>query len=178
MKRNLTVLAVVIVLAAFALYQNLAAKEVVLPEEQAAKLNFLAPSFTLQGMDGNTYTVGGKREKALLINFWASWCGPCQIEAPDLQLKYETYKNQLDIYGVNVTQLDTEEDAAAFIEGHHLTFSMMLDPEGIATSLYRVEGYPTSFLIDKNGVIRDIILGIVSPRELERKIKRVIDFTA
>src|SRR4051794_16340982 len=104
-------------LAGIAIYQNIQAKhkETILPTEEAPKASFLAPSFTLTGLDGSTYTVGGAREKPLFVNFWASWCGPCEEEAPDLVNLYNKYKGQFDLYAVNVTQGDKLENVKAFV---------------------------------------------------------------
>ena len=134
-----------------------------------------APSFTLTALDGGSYGVdGGSRDKVLLINFWASWCDPCKLEAPDLVKLYKNYREHLDIYAVNVTYLDSEEDAKSFAEQYGFRFPVLLDPDNKVTKLYRVIGYPTTVLVDKKGVIRQIVLGIRSYEEMERYVKDVI----
>lgn len=134
-----------------------------------------APSFTLTALDGNSYGVdGSSRNKALLINFWASWCGPCELEAPDLVKLYENYREHLDIYAVNVTYLDSEDDAKSFAERFGFRFPVLLDPDNEVTKLYRVIGYPTTVLVDKQGVIRQFMLGIRSYEEMERYVKDII----
>ncbi len=174
-KRNLTVAAVIFVLAAIAVYQNFAAADqAALSKEEAPKVDFLAPSFEAKASDGHVYKVGGARDKALFINFWASWCGPCEVEAPHLQENYEKYKDRLDLYAVNATTLDKMNEAEAFAKRFGFTFPIIYDKDGSIVKLYQVYGYPTSFLVDKNGIIRDAIYGIVSPAELERKIKRLL----
>jgi thiol-disulfide isomerase/thioredoxin len=178
MKRNVIIIALICVMAGAAVYQNIAIadKQVSLPKEEAPKANFLAPSFSLPGLNGGTYSVGReKRGKALLINFWASWCGPCEMEAPDLVSLYGEYKDQLDIYAVNATKFDNIDKAKAFAEQFAFTFPVLVDKEGEVTELYRVYGFPTSFLVDTNGVIREVIIGILPPEQLEKKIRKVID---
>jgi thiol-disulfide isomerase/thioredoxin len=178
MKKNIWVLAAVVILVAAALYQNFVqADEVSLPKEEAPKAKFLAPSFSLTGMDGNTYHVGGPRDKALLINFWASWCGPCKLEAPDLTEIYEEYKDRLDIYAVNATNDDDKKNAEAFVAEYGFEFPVLWDlpkGEGSVVDLYRIGGYPTSFIVDKNGVIQEVILGIRSKEDMERMIRKVL----
>lgn len=177
-KRNILVLAVMSVLLGVALYRNmLEADEVVLPKEKAPKADFLAPSFSLPGMDGKTYSVGGEREKALLINFWASWCEPCKLEAPDLVEIHEKYKDRLDIYAVNATNDDNREDAEAFVEQYGIEFPVLWDrnkEEGSVADLYQVLGYPTSFIVDRHGVIREVVLGIRPKEEMERMLREVM----
>src|SRR5690606_21739558 len=108
LKRNIVILVVIVLMAGIALYKNLVqADAVVMPKEHAPKAGFLAPHFTLEGFEGEKYEVGGPRDKALLINFWASWCGPCELEAPELVKLQNKYRDRLDIYAVNVTKLDT-----------------------------------------------------------------------
>src|SRR5690606_35627931 len=67
-----------------------------------------APAFSLPGLDGGkVYSVGGRRDKPLIVNFWASWCGPCEKEMPELKALYEKYKDRIDLYAVNATKYDT-----------------------------------------------------------------------
>ncbi len=176
-KKNWIVLAVVLVLAGAALYQNIvtADERSASSLEEAAKPGFRAPAFELVGMDGKTYAVGGERDKPVLINFWASWCGPCHIEAPDLQALYERYEGKLDLYAVNVMSLDTRKGAEKFIAEYGLTFPVPVDEDGTVTSKrYGVDGYPTSFLVDREGVVVDAVFGIINPEDLQRKIDKLL----
>ncbi len=176
MRRNFVILAAVLLLACFAVYQNIETRhqETILPTEQAPEPNYLAPSFTLSSLDGAVYQVGGQRDKPLFINFWASWCGPCEEEAPDLVEMYHKYKDQFDLYAVNVTQGDNLEDVKRFAMEHKFPFPVLLDKEGKATELYRFLFIPTSYLIDKNGVVREVI-HVLPSKELERKIRNLIN---
>jgi thiol-disulfide isomerase/thioredoxin len=175
-KKNAAVLLLVLMLAGFAIYQNIQAKhkETILPTEEAPKASFLAPSFTLTGLDGSTYTVGGAREKPLFVNFWASWCGPCEEEAPDLVNLYNKYKGQFDLYAVNVTQGDKLENVKAFVKEHEFPFPVLLDKEGKVAEMYRFLVIPTSFIVDKNGVIQEVF-NVLPPKELEKKLKKAIN---
>jgi thiol-disulfide isomerase/thioredoxin len=175
-KRNLFIIVIVVFLTGFAVYQNVQTKhqETILPTESAPKVNFLAPSFTLADLDGATYSVGGPRDKPLLINFWASWCGPCEEEAPDLVNLYNKYQGQMDLYAVNVSLGDRLEDVKAFAKKYEFPFPVLLDKKGDVTDQYRFLVIPTSFLVDRNGVIQEVF-NVVSPKELEKKIKSVID---
>lgn len=173
---SIAVGAVLAIMIGAAVYQNVASddsdRQVA---EVAAKPGFQAPSFELTGFDGNSYAVGGKRDKPLLINFWASWCGPCHIEAPDLQELYEHYNGKLDLYAVNVTSLDTRLGVEDFIEEYGLTFPIPMDETGEVTSKkYGINGYPASFLIDQNGTVVDVIFSVINREDLERKIDKLL----
>jgi thiol-disulfide isomerase/thioredoxin len=134
-----------------------------------------APAFDLQGLDGKAYhVVGGEREKPLIINFWASWCGPCHEEAPDLERMYDTYKGELDIYAVNVTKGDRIEDVRGFVKQYGLSFPVLLDQKGSTAESYRLLFVPTSFLVNKQGVLVDVI-HVLPPAELESKIKLLLN---
>lgn len=171
MKKNIAVLFVVLGLLGLAVFQsyNSSTQAVVLPKEQAPKVNFLAPEFTLEGMDGEIYSItGGTRDKAVLINFWASWCGPCHQEAPDLIELYEQYSDRLDIYAINVTQSDTIKNAKEFVEQYQFKFPVLMDIENDATDKYKIRAFPTNILVDKNGVIQEIFPSMLLPNDLKK----------
>lgn len=163
------------VLIALAVMQNLDVFSRGKALETAAKPGFLAPSFELAGWDGNVYRVGGPRDKPLLLNFWASWCGPCHMEAPDLQALHAKYEGKIDLYGVNVTTLDTRTGIRAFIDEYGITFPIPLDETGeVSAKLYGVTGYPASFLIDRDGVVVDAVFGLINRETLSRQIDRLL----
>jgi len=178
MKKNIGIATLIIVLVLCALYQNQANanKNVSIALKEAPKVNYQAPSFDLLGLDGKVYQVGGQRDKLLLINFWASWCEPCHMEAEDLQSIYTKYNDKLDLYGVNVTYLDSQAGAVDFVTEYELTFPILLDKSGDVTrSKYHIDGYPTSFLIDQSGVVVKTYFGVVSRTELETDIDNIIN---
>lgn len=139
--------------------------------KRAVKPGSAAPVLQLNGMDGKAYQLGGKRAKPLLLNFWASWCDPCRLEAPDMQRLAEKYKDKLDIYGVNVTAYDDEASAAAFVKQYGLTFPILFDREEQAFSNFDGAAFPTQVLIDRNGVVKSIVVGLLPPEQLEEKIR-------
>jgi thiol-disulfide isomerase/thioredoxin len=108
-----------------------------------------------------------------MLNFWASWCGPCELEAPDLKNVYEKYKDAFDLYGINTTDKDNLADAEKFVEQYKLPFPILFDKDGKIAKQFHFSVIPTSFLIDRNGVVVDVI-HVLSPKELEQKIKSLI----
>jgi thiol-disulfide isomerase/thioredoxin len=180
MNKNISVFVVLLVLIGAAVFQNVSArgketlkKEHGIIQQMAPKPGFLAPAFELIGMDGKTYTVGGKRDKPLMLNFWASWCGPCELEAPDLKNVYEKYKDDFDLYGINTTDKDNLADAVKFAKQYKLPFPVLFDKDGSVADQFHFSVIPTSFLIDRNGIVVEVI-HVLSPKELERKIKTLI----
>ena len=177
-KRNVTVVALIVFLAVLAIEHRLKTEPeaVAVIQQQAAMsadgvgAGLAAPEFSLKDSAGKVYQVGGSRQKALIVNFWASWCGPCQLEAPDLNEMALKYKDVLDIYGVNVATQDYKPNAERFIRKYMLTFPVMFDVEGKVFDKYQGRVFPTNVLIDKNGVISEIILGALTVEELEKKI--------
>lgn len=126
----------------------------------APRQGFKAPDFTLQTLDGQTITLSSLRGKSVLINLWASWCPPCKSEMPDFERVYNDYKNQgLVILAVNATNQDTLSNANEFVRQNQLTFPILLDSDGKVSQIYQLRSLPTSFFVDKNGVIRDVIVG-------------------
>jgi cytochrome c biogenesis protein CcmG/thiol:disulfide interchange protein DsbE len=140
----------------------------------APKKGSPAPAFKLSSLDGSsTYQVGGKREKALIINFWASWCGPCELEAPDLKAVYQKYRSQIDLYAVNATKYDKLRGAKDFVKEQQLPFPVLTDAAGEAGDSYKVHYYPTSFIVDRNGKIRQRIEGVISLEQWEKYLDEI-----
>ncbi|MBI5944709.1 MAG: TlpA family protein disulfide reductase [Chloroflexi bacterium] len=124
------------------------------------KEGFTAPDFTLSLLDGGEITLSELRGKVVLVNFWTSWCPPCRKEMPAIESVYRSYKEiGLVVIGLNLTAQDSKQDAASFAQEVGLTFPIALDLDNSVGTLYRVTALPTSFFIDRKGVIRSVIVG-------------------
>ncbi|AJS59422.1 TlpA family protein disulfide reductase [Paenibacillus sp. IHBB 10380] len=182
MKRNLYIWLGALILVGIALYpfsgtggvQAVFQQSQALPTETGPEAGKLAPPFSLVGLDEKMYQVGGEQDKAILLNFWASWCEPCKEEAPDLKILADQYKDDLSVYGVNVTKYDNKKNANKFVDKYQLNFPVMLDLKGTVYEQYKGMVFPTNVLINKHGVIQEVILGTVSAKELEKKVKQLI----
>ncbi len=124
------------------------------------KEGFTAPDFTLSLLDGGTVTLSALKGKVVLVNFWTSWCPPCRKEMPAIESVYRSYKDLgLVVIGLNLTAQDSKQEAASFAQEIGVTFPIALDLDNSVGNLYRVTALPTSFFIDRNGVIRSVIVG-------------------
>jgi len=112
-----------------------------------------APDFTVYDMEGNAHKLSDFRGKPVLLNFWASWCGPCQMEMPDFQKFYESHGDQVHFVIVNLTdgQQETVESASAFIAEKGYTFPVYYDTDIDAAAKYGVSAVPVSYFIDAEG---------------------------
>lgn len=125
-----------------------------------AKEGFTAPDFKLGLLDGGTVTLSELKGKVVLVNFWTSWCPPCRKEMPAIESVYRSYKDLgLVVIGLNLTAQDSKQDAASFVQEIGVTFPIALDLDNSIGNLYRVTALPTSFFIDRKGVIRSVIVG-------------------
>lgn len=121
---------------------------------------FLAPEFTLATLDGTKVTLSDLRGKIVLINLWATWCPPCRAEMPALENAYEQYRDSgVVILGINVTYQDSERDIPPFVEEFELTFPILLDRDGSVSTLYQLRGLPTTFFVNREGIIRTVVVG-------------------
>jgi peroxiredoxin len=116
-------------------------------------------TFTLTDLDGNAIRLADLHGKAVWINFWASWCPPCQAETPVLRDTYATYRDRgLELVAVSV-QESSATDVAAYAERYGLTHPIGNDASGDIFHLYRVFALPTQFFVGPDGVIRSIVQG-------------------
>ncbi len=126
----------------------------------APREGFLAPDFALQDEQGNTVRLSDLRGKPVLVNLWASWCPPCQEEMPAMQKAYASYAAQgFTILAIDTTYQDQKEAALAFAAARRLTFPILFDLDGSVSRAYLVRAMPTSFFIDRQGIIRRVVFG-------------------
>jgi len=109
-----------------------------------------APEFSLRELNGNVASLSGYRGKMVLLNFWATWCGPCRDEMPSMEQLSRSFGGQ----GLTVVAINQRENAALvarFMKTHNLNFSTLLDADGRVAASYRVYGIPVSYVIDSDG---------------------------
>lgn len=141
----------------------------------APQKGFVAPDFTLNDLEGNQYQLSAFKGNYIMLNVWASWCKPCQYEMPAMQRLYEKYKDDgFVILAVNNTISDNYQDVVNFVVENNLTFPILLDTKGDISKKYQVQALPSTYFIDKNGKIADIIIGgPMSEALIEAKIQEL-----
>ena len=126
----------------------------------APREGFLAPDFTLDMLQGDRIRLSDLRGKIVVVNFWATWCPPCRAETPALEKSYEKYKDSgVIIVGVDLTDQDSLSDVAAFVQEFGLTYPILLDRDGSVGLRYRLQGLPSTFFVNRQGVIRTVVVG-------------------
>jgi peroxiredoxin len=121
---------------------------------------FLAPEFSLIDSKGNNLALSDFRGKIVILNFWASWCAPCKAEMPAFQRVFIAQQSQkVIILAVNASSQDRRDNALAFVSKNNLTFPILFDEGGSVNRLYAIRALPTTFFIDENGMIADIVIG-------------------
>src|SRR5713101_2313545 len=117
-----------------------------------------APEITLKDLQGQEVRLSDLRGKIVLLNFWATWCKPCKEEMPAMQASYDKLRGQgLVVLAVN--ELEDTEKVIEHIRTHGHTFPVVMDHNNHVANLYGVVGLPASFLIDRQGIVRERIFG-------------------
>ncbi|MCJ7732949.1 MAG: TlpA family protein disulfide reductase [Anaerolineales bacterium] len=136
---------------------------------EAPQNGFQAPGFTLSTLEGKELDLEDLRGNPIILNFWASWCPPCRAEMPDFQQTYQEFQEtDLQIIAINATDQDSLKGMMAFVNQHNLKFPIILDSTGETSQAYHVHSLPTSYFIDREGRIKDIIVGGPIPLSLLR----------
>jgi thiol-disulfide isomerase/thioredoxin len=126
----------------------------------APQKGFQAPDFQLETFGGENYTLSELRGKPILINFWASWCPPCRSEMPAIQNVYDEFRDQgFEVLAVNSTHQDNLGDAITFAQIHKLSFPILLDRNGSVGDLFEIRSLPTTFFVDRQGTIQEVVIG-------------------
>ena len=206
MKRNTLVLSIVLfILAAFAWagwanfeYRKQAAERLLAtaakgelvvdaagtPEYVSPLTGKPAPAFALENLNGDKVSLDSFKGKAVLVNFWATWCAPCKIETPWLvELRSQYAAQGFEILGVSFDDLDKDDpkllakDKAEIVKtvaALHIPYPVLIDGDTISKPYGDTEVYPTSFFIDRNGKIVGASFGLTSKAELESNIRKAL----
>jgi peroxiredoxin len=129
----------------------------------------VAPDFSLPALEGGEQSLRDYRGRVVLLNFWATWCGPCRAEMPDMQAVYEELRDRGFVV-VAVNGGEGRERVQSFVEEFGLTFPVLVDEEREVLRQYGVRGFPTTFVIDGDGVIQQVIVGGPLPGSAVRRL--------
>lgn len=170
------------------------AQTVSTPQTQAAvpesktlvKVGDPVPDFTVKMFDGSTVDIASLKGKVVLINFWATWCPPCQQEMPDIQSMYASYgENQGDLVVLGVANPKTDqyphnqdvtaEEIKSFLEKGQYTYPTAMDTTGQVFANYGISSYPTTFMIDRQGNIFGYVPGMLSRSMMESIVKQTME---
>lgn len=142
----------------------------------APQAGFAAPDFTLSTPTGETYTLSELRGQAVLVNLWATWCPPCRAEMPAIEKMYQEYKDQgFIVLAVDMTYQDNPLNVVPFIQEYNLTLPILLEETGDVAALYQLRSLPSSYFIDRAGIIREVVIGgPMSEALLRTRIEQIL----
>jgi len=132
-----------------------------------------APDFTLKDLSGKDVKLSDLKGKKVYVNFWATWCGYCVEEMPDLmKIKSENSDKNLVVLAINVGE--NEKDVSAFLKEKGFDFTVLLDADGkVSSNLYGVSGYPTSVFINSDGTISNVVEGMMKYEDMNAEVNKL-----
>jgi thiol-disulfide isomerase/thioredoxin len=147
-------------------------------ELRKSMLNDTTPSFALYDLDKNKVDIADLKNKIVVVDFWATWCGPCKASFPTMQKMVNKYKDDPNVKFVFVDTWENGEnkqkDASDFIATNKYTFHVLLDVDNKVVEQFKVKGIPTKFILDKNGVIRFKSVGWDGDEKLSNELSAMI----
>ena len=125
------------------------------------------PDYSASWLDGSKFEMASTRDKVVLLNVWATWCGPCRYEIPELQAIHQKYSAKgFEVVGVSVDESGVEA-VKQFVAEQKMTYPVVLDPAGTITSIFEISVLPTSVLVDREGRIVWKRPGLITPNDQE-----------
>jgi len=141
-------------------------------EPQAGEVpqrGMIAPDFHLTTLKGEEVSLSDYKGEVVAVNLWATWCPPCRAELPGMNAVYDAYKED-GLVMLAVNGREEESLVSSFIESEGFTFPVLLDPQGQVMSIYSVYSFPTTYIIDRDGVIQHVQTGPISAQDFEMVI--------
>lgn len=132
-----------------------------------------APNFELVSTDGETMRLSDLSGKPVILNFWATWCGPCRAEFPEFQQAAVDNADRLVIVGINNTSADNPDAIPEFLKEFGITFPILLDNDREAVDAYNILGLPTTIFIDDQGIVNEVFTGPLNKAYIESKISEL-----
>jgi len=134
-----------------------------------------ASDFSMTDKNGNSVRLSDMAGKAIVLNFWASWCPPCRSEMPDFETAYRELGEEVQFMMVNLTdgQRETREYGENYVNGEGFTFPVFFDEEGEGASAYGIRAIPTTYFIDKDGYITTMAQGALNEQTLRQRIDMI-----
>ena len=188
MKKKLVLLLLVAVFAlvmggAYTLYENLAGQESGAMTERedtemgSSQNRVIAPDFTAEDGEGEEVSLSDMRGKPVVVNFWASWCGPCKSEMPAFEELYQTYGDEIEFMMVNMTDSgrETLKSAKRFVEESGYTFPVYYDTQLSAAMAYGVNSIPATYFIASDGSAVAYGLGALNEASIQKGIDMLLE---
>lgn len=146
------------------------------PLTTAPYVGNLAPDFTLQTVDGRSVTLSDYAADGgmpVVLNFWATWCPPCRVEMPYFENANNLFDGEVAVLGLN--QAESAAIIVDYARDRGLTYPLLVDEDMRVNNLYGVLNLPTTIFIDKNGIVREVLIGTISQAVLEDRIEQLLE---
>jgi cytochrome c biogenesis protein CcmG, thiol:disulfide interchange protein DsbE len=141
-------------------------------QQGPVRLGQRVPNFTLTSFQGEKYSLADLKGKVVLVNFWASWCNPCEQEAADLETAWRYYQPRGDVVFLGVDYVDTEPEAKGYLDKFNITYVNGPDLRTSVSQAFRIRGVPETYIIDREGRLAKFQIG---PYNSLADIKAMID---
>ena len=133
-----------------------------------------APNFTLvDARSGTAVELDALRGQPVMINFWATWCGPCEVEMPDIETAYQNHADDgLVVLAINAGE--SRNDVLNFGERLNLSFNLLLDSDNAVQDMYRIRAFPSTFFLDSEGTVKAVQIGYMSADQLNEHLAQIL----